>query len=54
MYKREWVNQHAAKTRAAFSAARGGSDPRSPEGPGPRFCGMVGSLPPLLVFWPRA
>src|SRR5438128_8366682 len=45
---------HAAKTRAAFSAARGGTDPRSPQGPGPRFCGTVGSLPPLLVFWPRA
>src|SRR5216684_1250486 len=45
---------HAAKTRAAFSAVRGGSDPRSPEGPGPRFCGTVGSLPPLLVSWPPA
>ena len=29
-------------------------DPRSPKGPGPRFCGTVGSLPPLIVFWPRS
>src|SRR4029077_9564155 len=33
-------------------AARGGSDPRSPKGPGPRFCGTVGSVPPPIVFLP--
>jgi hypothetical protein len=25
-----------------------------PEGIGPRFCGTMGSLPPLIVFWPRS
>src|SRR6266446_5738839 len=29
------------------------SCPPEPEGIGPRFCGAVGSLPPILVFWPR-
>src|SRR6266851_2268270 len=42
------------KHELRFPAARGGSDPRSPQGPGPRFCGTVGSLPPLIVFWPRS
>ena len=23
-------------------------------GIGPRFCGAMGSLPPLIVFWPRS
>src|SRR6267143_3133539 len=27
--------------------------PPKPEGTGPRVCGAVGSLPPILVFWPR-
>src|SRR6266404_8528101 len=39
-------------TSCVFQQQKAGVTPK-PEGTGPRFCGAVGSLPPILVFWPR-
>jgi hypothetical protein len=38
-------------TSCVFQQQEAGVTPK-PEGIGPRFCGAMGSLPPLIVFWP--
>src|SRR5258706_6181663 len=40
--------------RGAPTSRRGGGCPRRRGGMGPLFCGRGGSLPPLIVFWPRS